>query len=1482
MYVDPVQPAAARFAVADSQTAGGSSFNDVGSDNQFFTEIRWLAKAGVSTGWAQDNTYRPLQPVNRDAMAAFMYRLAGKPEFTPPATSPFADVATDNQFYKEITWLAAQGISTGWVEAGGTKTYRPLQPVNRDAMAAFMYRYAGKPAYSAPGTPQFFDVGVGSQFYAEISWLASAGVSTGYVDHTYRPVQPVNRDAMAAFMYRFIARPQTVSGSNAIELSVGPMGSGHASALVSLSILDAPATATISIAGAPAMVVRAGSSLSTTVLTALSAGQISVSASAPAEVRVKLLATFDGAPSTPGSTIALGSPITRADTAHQLAGEQLSTTPISIGVTGAGGVPATGVRAVYATATVQSSQAGTLHLGGQDIPVPAGASAVTTVLVPADNGTVSASLSGGLGALRLDVRGYVPDAGQGANSVNVAGSFVPTNPVPQSLTVTAAAPAPVTLPGVRDRAFALALIAATPTSSRAALALGPDGANIGSGAVVDVTAGAGAQLALVPMGGGQTRASLSSGTTSATVVPLGDILSDAATGGAAPPSVRITSPANDSTVDLSTTGMLTIEGTLDPQQTSTASMTIASGGTIIGSPLVRQTPSGVRWSFRTGVPASGRITFQVAVTDRAGQQGVSTVAVTATLPAPTTTLTAPDAVLLDPTKPGGTFSAVTPTQVTFPAEPDVKPGEVVVSGVTAAAPQGVLRRVTAINKTASGWVADTAPAAITEAIHQANIDQIVPLNTLTSANISPAVSPGPDDTPNVVVTGGGVPAAAINSGAAVDLAPYPDPGTPQALAAAPMAGVKPFNAPGWVSPSSIGVETNYTQSLELKAKFGFPVGKPKTDYSTANDATATAAKAAIQASGGFSLEAASQIGIGIHFRLMISPHLDWGNFSVKVDDFSVILTTTSKTGVTADAYLSVATTDALKKKIASIALPTMSFPVGPFPVVVSNKADVFFESHFSAQVSVSVTASVQRSQDYGFRYSTDGGLQNASTAPVTTIKTPLFGPHGSGAVTGEIEASMGPTLEVTSKIYDAAGPVFGVGAQIGAKGTVTGDETGYKFEASTFLEGTVKVEVKLTVPIIDKAILAATLISLSRRWTLQSWSSDYAAAFPGTTLPGTSPSPTPSPPTGGPGTGTYTSIAQGLGTGYGTKSDGAAWSWGLNDAGQLGNGTVTDWSQPHPMTPQRIPGLSNVKAVSAGTYTGHALLSDGTVWGWGSNNSGSIGDGTTTPRSSPVQVTGLSGITALSALQDTSYALKSDGTVWGWGDNYSGQLGDTEIFHPAPVQIPGLANVSAIAAGSGFVLALSSGKVWTSGYAYGGNTRVSSGVIPVAGLPEVKAIAAGESGYALGTDGSVWAWGANYEGQLGDGTTVSRNIPNRVSGLDNAVAIAASSFSAGSAYALRSDGTVLAWGSNWYGSLGDGTTVAKLLPVQVQGLNNVTSIIGGQANAFAMAKDGTLWGWGANGNNNAMMVPGALGDGTATNRLTPVQLGAGTTGGGGW
>ncbi|GMA32465.1 nucleoside hydrolase-like domain-containing protein [Litorihabitans aurantiacus] len=189
----------------------GEPFTDI-EGSQFYDEISWLQAQRISTGWDNGDgtfSYRPLSDINRDAMAAFLYRAAGRPDYTPPTTSPFSDVATSDQFYAEIAWLHDAGISTGWDNGDGTWSFRPLEPIARDAMAAFLHRSADRPAVDLPTTSPFEDLAPSDQFYAEIVWMQQTGIATGWDGNDgrdyYRPLAPVARDAMAAFLSRYHA-----------------------------------------------------------------------------------------------------------------------------------------------------------------------------------------------------------------------------------------------------------------------------------------------------------------------------------------------------------------------------------------------------------------------------------------------------------------------------------------------------------------------------------------------------------------------------------------------------------------------------------------------------------------------------------------------------------------------------------------------------------------------------------------------------------------------------------------------------------------------------------------------------------------------------------------------------------------------------------------------------------------------------------------------------------------------------------------------------------------------------------------------------------------------------------------------------------------------------------------------------------------------------------------------------------------------------
>jgi alpha-tubulin suppressor-like RCC1 family protein len=129
-------------------------------------------------------------------------------------------------------------------------------------------------------------------------------------------------------------------------------------------------------------------------------------------------------------------------------------------------------------------------------------------------------------------------------------------------------------------------------------------------------------------------------------------------------------------------------------------------------------------------------------------------------------------------------------------------------------------------------------------------------------------------------------------------------------------------------------------------------------------------------------------------------------------------------------------------------------------------------------------------------------------------------------------------------------------------------------------------------------------------------------------------------------------------------------------------------------------------------------------------------------------------------------------------------------------------------------------------------------------------------------DGTVWSWGSNSYGQLGNGTTTASNVQVQVSGLTDIVSVAAGTYHS---MALKSDGTVWAWGYNNKSQLGDGATANRTVPAQVSGLSGVASIGAGEANSYAVKSDGTVWAWG----NNAKSQ---LGDGTVVTKKTPVQV----------
>lgn len=329
---------------------------------------------------------------------------------------------------------------------------------------------------------------------------------------------------------------------------------------------------------------------------------------------------------------------------------------------------------------------------------------------------------------------------------------------------------------------------------------------------------------------------------------------------------------------------------------------------------------------------------------------------------------------------------------------------------------------------------------------------------------------------------------------------------------------------------------------------------------------------------------------------------------------------------------------------------------------------------------------------------------------------------------------------------------------------------------------------------------------------------------------------------------------------------GVAKCGGVNDVGQLGDGSVTDTLSPVP-----VVGLGSAVAISAGYAHACALTVGGTVECWGSDQDGRLGIGEWTYQSTPIDVSGITDTNNLGASgYHTCAVVDPAATVQCWGYNRHGELGnDSKTYSNIPVDVIGLGGVSAVAPGTFHTCALLNNmevKCWgLNGAGQLGNGTYTQSLVPVpvTGLTGASAIASGNSHTCALVSGGVRCWGDNARGQLGDGSNTRSNVPVDVAGLKGAV----SSIAVGSYHtcALIVDGTVQCWGYNSYGELGNDSSQNSNQPVDVGGgLSGVSGIIAGGDHTCAGVGTGAKC-WGRNDS-------GQLGNGNYANSRLPVDV----------
>ena len=360
---------------------------------------------------------------------------------------------------------------------------------------------------------------------------------------------------------------------------------------------------------------------------------------------------------------------------------------------------------------------------------------------------------------------------------------------------------------------------------------------------------------------------------------------------------------------------------------------------------------------------------------------------------------------------------------------------------------------------------------------------------------------------------------------------------------------------------------------------------------------------------------------------------------------------------------------------------------------------------------------------------------------------------------------------------------------------------------------------------------------------------------------------------------TFCQISGGQSHSLAIDKNGRAWGWGNNGSGRLGDNTTVS-----KRTPVSVQGaVKTFCQINAGHFHCLAIDKNGRAWGWGANTSGQLALGGIISVFTPVSITGAAKtFCQISAGDGFSTAIDKNGRAWAWGNNAGGNLGINSVTSQnSPVSVLGAVRTFCkITAGgvvnsTSFTLALDKyGRVWSWGYndvGQLGNNAVTSQRTPVSVLGAVKTFCEISNGvnqaFALAIDknGRAWAWGVNGNGQLGNNTVISQRTP--VSVLGAVKTFCKVSVGGFHSLAIDKNGRLWAWGNNSNGQLGNNTSANSVCtPVSVLGaVKTFCHIAGGNSQSVAIDKNGQAWGWGFNGS-------GQTGDGSATDRLTPVSV----------
>lgn len=753
-------------------------------------------------------------------------------------------------------------------------------------------------------------------------------------------------------------------------------------------------------------------------------------------------------------------------------------------------------------------------------------------------------------SLRADVLGWVVEAPADTTQANMAGSYVAATqldaPTTTSLTAGGSA-ADLPLADHADVAYSLALISSVPERNggqTTVLQTAAEPFGRAQGIAVDGVSGAAPQLAMVPLEQARGKVSIRRGAAAVTVQPLGGFLGDtvpAARG--EEPVIEITAPRDLGHVDISGTGFFTLEGTVRAGANAIDRIEISSPSVgFIGMAELDFGDDLITWQFSAAAPEDGDFDYVATVFDR-GHRGKAAasdrVALSVDVSDGDDTVVTPEAKVFNQSSAQVDFTVLSEHQIAFADRPELEPGDIVVGGANAGSPEGYLGRVASMDLLNGQWIVRTVGVTIAELVFQAEIDETFDFEDGDGVEVADLPADAADPTELMTASyalanddGSFAPEqevevlssedsgegenAELFTGSEVDLeldsadfdlpdvevlcreagADAQEPtggqidenGQWQAaggeIAAAPAAcGDAPaLRASGLHKNWSLGMDANLLMAYE-NGKFNFKnqTGAPEEKQEAERRVAITKKMAvAVQARAQIAATVDVDLSVSYKFKYKVVPA------GVKVNNFSVKLTTELNAQAAVQAYVERKARLDFSQKIAEVGLPTITVTLGPVPVVITNalKTSMGISAEVKAQVDLPAVG-VSRTDVFGFKYTSETGLKRIKEDVPTKYATPTF---RSLVDNIEVELSgmiaVGPQITYGSKIYGFAGPELTLYGLAGVDGLIKGHPAlgDFKGELNVFVKAGLLGEAKLKI--IKWELLSITVFNMSWRVNL--------------------------------------------------------------------------------------------------------------------------------------------------------------------------------------------------------------------------------------------------------------------------------------------------------------------------------------------------------------------------------------------------------------